>query len=326
MVHTPVRLGILGTSLLRRPGLRQNLEVQGLAVVVEETLSSFLSDFEHQNELDVLLLDLEQAEDDDLDVLEALLEHSPVPMVFYDGTGKADSRAWWGKFARKIVEAASARPPRAAQPVAAPPPKPPATEVLRQRVWVLGASFGGPEALKRFLKALPAAPDIAMIIGQHIGEGFVEVLAAQLNRVTSLRVLPAAEGAPLQSGHVYVAPVQQRIAVDAQGCLRMREEPERLTYRPSINALMEEVAARFGPHSGAIVFTGMGDDGARGCRAIVEAGGVVWAQDSASCAIDSMPSCARATGLVSRSGSPELLAQALCAHLETASPPRASAR
>ncbi|KAB7628134.1 chemotaxis protein CheB, partial [Alkalilimnicola sp. S0819] len=88
-----------------------------------------------------------------------------------------------------------------------------------------------------------------------------------------------------------------------------------LSYAPSIDSVMEEVARRYGANGGAIIFSGMGDDGARGCQAVAGAGGLVWAQDSASCAIDSMPSCARNTGVVAHSAPPEALARDLAAHL-----------
>ena len=331
----PVRVGILGTTLMGRADLREGLEAHGLHVVVEETLSGFLTDLDHQNQLDVLLVDLEQADDDDLDVLDALVEHSPVPMVFHAVAGHSASPVWMRKLAAKLADAGRAQPLPRAEPAPAEPaveiapivPPPVAAASIPGvrakglppglRLWVLGASFGGPEALKRFLSSFRSVPaDTAFLIGQHIGDGFVEVLAAQLNRATPFTVVPAASGQRLESGRVYVAPVRERVLIDDTGVLHLVPDGEKRVYQPSIDALMEEAAARFGPDCGAIIFSGMGDDGTRGCRAIASAGGAIWAQDSDSCAIDSMPSCARATGLVRRIGSPEVLAGQLAAYLE----------
>lgn len=316
MAADKVRIGILGTAPSGRGPLREALQKYSIDVVVEETLAQFLSDIECQNDVDVLVLDLERANDEDLDVLDALMEHSPVPMVFYDGGGRAGNARWWENFAAKVVGAAAHRPPR---PQAPPPTQEPAPAqsdrlIPNQRVWVLGASFGGPEALKRFLSALPERPGLAMIIAQHIGDGFVEVLAAQLNRVTKCRVVPATTGVRIEDGRIFVAPVDARITIDADGYVQLRPHEQRLSYRPSIDGLMEEVARRYGSNAGAIVFSGMGDDGARGCCAIANAGGTVWAQDRASCAIDSMPLHACATGVVARTGTPEELAHALAAY------------
>jgi chemosensory pili system protein ChpB (putative protein-glutamate methylesterase) len=334
----PVRVGILGTTLMGRADLREGLEAHGLQVVVEETLSGFLTDLDHQNQLDVLLVALEQADDDDLDVLDALVEHSPVPMVFHAVAGHGASSAWMRKLAAKLADAGRARPVLRVEPT---PPQPPVVAVAANvvvttplpaaaqpgvrakglpeglRLWVLGASFGGPEALKRFLSSFRTVPaNTAFLIGQHIGDGFVEVLAAQLNRATPFSVMPAASGLRLESGRVYVAPVRERVLIDDSGMLHLVPDGEKRVYQPSIDALMEEAAARFGADCGAIIFSGMGDDGTRGCRAVASAGGAVWAQDSASCAIDSMPSCARATGLVRRMGSPEALAGQLALYLD----------
>jgi chemosensory pili system protein ChpB (putative protein-glutamate methylesterase) len=80
---------------------------------------------------------------------------------------------------------------------------------------------------------------------------------------------------------------------------------------------MTRVAERYANRSGAIVFSGMGDDGVEGCRAVVAHGGTVWAQEAESCLVSSMPDHVRAAGLASFSGSPELLALKLTEHLNT---------
>lgn len=307
-----VRVAILGTGLMGRPDLRQGLAACGLEIAVEETLADFLSNVSHHDQIDVILVDLEQAEDEDLDILDSLVEFNPRPMVFHDVAGRAGDAAWLRRLAGKLSDAAGrgvpSRPAASAAVLAPSRQEPP----RGLRCWVLGASFGGPEALKRFLSAIPELPPQAcFIIGQHIGDGFVEVLAAQLNRVSPFRVQPAADGDVLESGCIYVAPVRERLRLEQAGVIRLEPELERHTYLPSIDCLMEEVAARFGAACGAIIFSGMGDDGTRGCAAIARVGGTVWAQDKASSAIDSMPACAWATGLVQRSGSPEQLAVAL---------------
>lgn len=368
-----VRLGILASSLTGGNALRDALKADGMEIVVEETLSGFLSDVGNHNRVNVLLVDLEGATDEDLDVLDALLEHSPLPMVFVEENARPDNAKWLGRLIAKIEEEAANGPqPSEAEPllavddfleidpelesaidvasddplfgmgdesefvtaehypdegetglegiqideVAGAPPESTLVPAMRhQRVWVLGASFGGPEALKRFLTAMPAIPNAAFIIAQHIGDGFVDVLASQLNRSTKFHVTPAANGAQLENGKILVAPTRETVNIDPSGRVFLRPDKINRPYTPSIDAVMKEVAERFGANSGAIIFSGMGDDGAEGCRHIARAGGVIWAQDSASCAIDSMPNCARKTGTVRRNGSPEALAHALVQHM-----------
>ena len=84
-----------------------------------------------------------------------------------------------------------------------------------------------------------------------------------------------------------------------------------LLYRLSIDAVLMNVARRYGKRSGAIIFSGMGNDGTEGVRAMAAQGAEVWAQDAASCLVSSMPDQVRQTGLVSFSGTPEALAQRL---------------
>lgn len=295
------------------PGdLRAALVRCGLQVVAEDTVTQFASGLRwNQAQADAVLLDLDGATDAELDLLDGLLERLALPMIFQDGRARTDDPVWLQRLAGKIR--AEAAVPAAVSMAAASARLVP--EPLR--CWALGASFGGPEALKRFLTAISEPPpQTAFVIGQHIGDGFVDVLASQLNRATAFQVASATDGAVLESGRIFVAPVRERLRIDPSGVIRLEPEvTERGFYTPSIDRLMEEVAVRFGERSGAIVFSGMGDDGARGSVAIARAGGIVWAQAAASCTIDSMPNCARATGTVSRSGTPEELAVALARHL-----------
>lgn len=315
-----ISLALLRSNRAVPDDLRPALERHGLPIVLEDTLSHFANGLRwNDTQVDVLLVDLERADDLELDVLDDLLARVALPMIFLDGGIRCNDILWLQRLVAKIR--ASAIDATATAAPAHPQPNRPRRSPTRLRCWVLGASFGGPEALKRFLSVITEPPPAtAFIIGQHIGDGFVDVMAAQLNRATVFNVKPATDGVQLESGCVFVAPVRERLRIDAEGRLRLRPETERRTYMPSIDCVMEEVAAHFGMDSGAIVFSGMGDDGARGSVAIARAGGTVWAQDSASCAIDSMPNCARATGSVKRNGSPEELAADLVEHLAATAP------
>lgn len=180
-----------------------------------------------------------------------------------------------------------------------------------RRVWVLGASLGGPQAVRAFLSRLSGESPIAFILAQHIGEGFDQLLASQLDRETALHVACARAGARLRHGDVLLAPLDRALRIDRDGCVRLHPLAERGIYSPSIDEVMHEVAQRYGANAGAIVFSGMGDDGIEGARAIAAEGGVVWAQDAASAVISSMPDHARRAGVVSLSGPPESLADQL---------------
>lgn len=181
-------------------------------------------------------------------------------------------------------------------------------------VWVLGASIGGPQALKEFIAELPADVPAAFIVAQHIGNGFVELLANQLDRVTALQVRAAETGLRLGAGQIVVAPVEQRITF-SDGVIALQPNRRKSVYSPSIDEVMTEVATAFGHRANAIVFSGMGCDGVEGARAVVAAGGTVWGQESSTCIISSMADAARDAGVVSESGAPAELAARLLASL-----------
>lgn len=322
-----VRIALLGSNRAIRGRLRAALSEFGLDVVTEDCLSGVVKSPELLDGVDAVLVDLEHASDRDLDALDTLLGMTQLPLTFSEAAHRGSNKRWIRSLAEKLQS--SVGPGRVAPAPAdagtAAPATPEPTRI-KTPVWVLGASFGGPEAVKRFLTAVPAAPDAVFILAQHIGEGFHELLAQQLNRSTVFRVAVAEEGMPLEPGCIFVAPVFNRLHIDENDCFHLvPDRPERVSYSPNIDVVMTEVGHRYGPRSGAIIFSGMGDDGTEGCRALVGAGGVVWAQDSESCAIDSMPACARATGMVSHVADPEQLAVDLVRHLDAESRSGASA-
>lgn len=182
---------------------------------------------------------------------------------------------------------------------------------LAREVWVLGASIGGPQAVKAFLRGLPANFPAGFILAQHIGVGFVSLLAEQLRQVTDLEVLTAEPGKRLLCGQLLVAPVEKRLVFDEYGYIQFAPITQRTIYSPSIDDVITEVTKKYGKNSRAIIFSGMGSDGTIGCREVAAAGGTIWAQEAKSCVISSMADSVRDSGLVSASGQPEELAQYL---------------
>ena len=99
--------------------------------------------------------------------------------------------------------------------------------------------------------------------------------------------------------------------MDASGRIRRCGTAWESVHRPDINAVLTDVAETFGVHCGAILFSGLGKDGASGCEAISKHGGFVRTQSSASCVISNLPEAARRSCQVELSGNPEELAHAL---------------
>ncbi len=177
------------------------------------------------------------------------------------------------------------------------------------RIFVLGASIGGPEAIKAFLAQLPKSVPAAFVVAQHMGSEFLEMMAVQLDAASPLPVRCPKSGERLRHGEVVVAPANEPISFDDSGCLQMSTASSGSPYNPSIDHLARAAADRFGDHATLILFSGMGSDGVEGGRYLTSRGGQVWVQDRASCVISSMIDSAKSQGLVRFEGTPVQLAE-----------------
>lgn len=189
--------------------------------------------------------------------------------------------------------------------------------IAARNVWVIGASIGGPQSVKRFLVAIQTRLPVAFVLAQHIGSNFVSLLAKQLDKVSGMKVIAATEGHLLKHNEVVIAPTSQRITLDKQGFIRLKPLEAKSIYTPSIDTVMTDISMRYGVHTSAIMFSGMGCDGVRGSQLIASRGGRVWAQDTDSCVISSMPDSTRRAGIVGFNGTPEELAVQLTGYFES---------
>ncbi|MBE9607361.1 chemotaxis-specific protein-glutamate methyltransferase CheB [Acetobacteraceae bacterium H6797] len=192
----------------------------------------------------------------------------------------------------------------------APPPRPaamPMTAALMQgrpRVIAIGCSTGGPQALAALVKRLAHPPPVPIVVVQHMPAGFTAMLADHLNRLGGPKCAEAQDGEVLRAGHLYIAPGDRHLLVNAQGdalVAKLTSDPPENFCRPAVDPMFRSLCAAVGGRVLAVILTGMGQDGLLGARAIAQAGGTILAQDEASSVVWGMP------GAVSRAG----LAQAL---------------
>jgi two-component system chemotaxis response regulator CheB len=172
---------------------------------------------------------------------------------------------------------------------------------LEQRfpVVVLAASTGGPATVMRLAPGFTRNFPAAVILVQHMPASFTTQYAAQLAEFTSMRVKEAEPNESLQPGTFYICPGGHHLRVTPTGRFHLDGSSGRINgYLPSIDATMESVAAFAGAMSIGAILTGMGNDGAVGAKAIKAAGGLVLAQDEATCVIFGMPAEAIKTGAV----------------------------
>lgn len=182
--------------------------------------------------------------------------------------------------------------------------------------WVIGASLGGPAAVKRFLQSLPEDINCSFIIAQHIDENFLPVLADILTTSSSFEVKVANGSNPMSPGKIYLAPLKGKIIFLQDGSMLVDHSQKwSEPYSPCIDDVIESVSAVYKEKSGAIIFSGMGQDGLNGSQKMKALGGTIWAQSVDTCANGSMPDAVIAADLTSVVESPEMLAEQLAEQL-----------
>ena len=170
---------------------------------------------------------------------------------------------------------------------------------MRFPVVVLAASTGGPATVMRLAPGFTRDFPAAVILVQHMPASFTSQYALQLSEFTGIRVKEAEANDALQPGILYVCPGGQHLRVSPTGRVQLDATTGRIDgYLPNIDVTMESVAAYGGAMSIGVVLTGMGSDGARGARAIKQAGGLVIAQDEATSVIFGMNAEAIKAGVV----------------------------
>jgi len=171
------------------------------------------------------------------------------------------------------------------------------------RVVAIGASTGGPEAVRSVLVALPATLDAGVVVAIHMPEDFTGAYANRLHELCALEVKEAVHHDPIVPGRVLVAPGHSHMVVrrgPTRAFVELHQLPPVNGHRPSIDLLLESVAEAFGPFALGLLLTGMGKDGAAGLGRMRAAGAQTFAQDEASCVVYGMPKVAIETGAASR--------------------------
>lgn len=184
---------------------------------------------------------------------------------------------------------AGKRKPSQPQPVAFAAGAPP-------RIVAIGASTGGPQALREILVHLPADFPLPVLCVQHIGSDFLPELLTWLAEASPMPVHKAAQGEIPRAGTVYFAPEDAHLELDHNGCFSLSRAAPCDGHRPSVTITMRSVAERFGGGAVGVLLTGMGRDGADGMRDIAAQGGITIAQNEASCVVYGMPREAVALG------------------------------
>ena len=172
------------------------------------------------------------------------------------------------------------------------------TWVIRKadRLVAIGASAGGPIAVKHVLLGLPRNFPAAIIIVQHVDERFAPGMAEWLSRESPVSVRVAKEGERPEVGTALLAGTNDHLIFKGANCLGYTPEPRDQVYRPSVDVFFESVSMHWSGDAVGVLLTGMGRDGARGLKTLRSKGHYTIAQDEATSAVYGMPKAAATLG------------------------------
>jgi two-component system chemotaxis response regulator CheB len=349
-----IRVLVVDDSALMRKLIPQMLESDPAIEVVGTAMDgTFCLKKIEELKPHVVTLDLQMPGMNGIDTLKEIMRRQPLPVIVVSShstegasvtlkalglgafdfvTKPTDAMAHMTESASELISKIKAaavgkllRPspmgmPVRAEKISATKSGPPPTKLV-----AIGISTGGPQALEFLLAQLPPDFPGAIVVVQHMPEGFTEMFARRLDEICSLRVKEAQSGDILQAGRVLICPGSRHMRVKhlTKGDVVVLNDDVRVNgHRPSVDVLFHSVAEEFGSRAIAALMTGMGDDGAEGLGAVKKAGGVTIAQNEESCVVFGMPKAAIERGYASRVVALDVLAttlQALCARSESRS-------
>ena len=165
----------------------------------------------------------------------------------------------------------------------------PAPSSVKEKVICIGASTGGPQAIKEILMSVPHKFPAPILIVQHMSAGFTEGMVSWLKNNTGHDVRVADHGDVLRSGVVYFAPEGSHTEISSDKRVLLSDAPNVNEIRPSVSVLFHSAARNLGSSVVGVLLTGMGRDGADGLLEIKRSGGYTIAQDEDSSIVFGMP-------------------------------------
>jgi len=159
------------------------------------------------------------------------------------------------------------------------------------KIFAIGASTGGVQALTVLLRALPANTPGTLIV-QHMPAQFTTSFAERMNENCAAQVSEAKDGDRVIPGRVLIAPGGFHMLLQRSGanyCVTVKDGPSVCRQKPSVEVMFKSVAKYAGANAVGAILTGMGSDGANGLLSMRESGAHTIAQDEDSCVVFGMP-------------------------------------
>ncbi|HUO33357.1 MAG TPA: chemotaxis response regulator protein-glutamate methylesterase [Candidatus Acidoferrum sp.] len=187
------------------------------------------------------------------------------------------------------------------------------------KILAIRVSTGGPQALEKIVPLLPGNFAVPVVIVQHMPKIFTRFLADRLSSHSQIRVRECIPGSILRPGEAWIAPGDYHMTLKPLNdsiLLETNQGPPENSCRPAVDALFRSVAQVYGKSTLALILTGMGSDGLRGCKAVREAGGQIFVQDEATSVVWGMPGAVAHAGLADKMIPLEEVSQEICRCVE----------
>ena len=317
-----VRVLVVDDSALMRKLIPQMLAAdESIDVVGTAMDGSFCLKKIEELKPNVVTLDLEMPGMNGIDALKEIMRRQPVPVIVFSShstegasvtmkalglgafdfvTKPKDASAHMAETAKELIAKVKAAAecklkPRMTMSTPQKATKTSAATGSATKVVAIGVSTGGPQAMEYLLQQLPGDFPGAIVVVQHMPDGFTDMFARRLDEIATLRVKEAQSGDLLQPGRVLICPGSRHMKVKRLpfgDVVILSDEPHVNGHRPSVDVLMRSVAEEFHANAVGVIMTGMGDDGAEGLGMLKKEGGMTIAQNEESCVVYGMPKAA----------------------------------
>lgn len=275
---------------------------------------------------DVMTLDVEMPRMDGISFLEKVMQHFPTRTIIFSSLAKTGSETYFRALeagaieilekpsidvsqsmeglAQMIVEKVKAvakarlNTLKSLTPMTAAPAAKTSLAKTTHQLLAVASSTGGTEALKVFLRGMPADIPGTLIV-QHMPPGFTKSFADNLNGMFPFEVKEAQEGDQVVPGRVLIAPGNYHMEITRSGAyyyVKLHQEAPLHSVRPAADYMMKSVAKYVGKNAMGVVLTGMGKDGAEGLLEMKKAGAYTVVQNEETCVVYGMPGAAVALG------------------------------
>ncbi|HSP84334.1 MAG TPA: chemotaxis protein CheB [Psychrobacter sp.] len=175
----------------------------------------------------------------------------------------------------------------------------------------LGASMGGPSAVKEFLDYLSPMLPVSILLAHHFNLTMISTLPRILNRHNDWRCQMITSSQRMRIGQCLIVPIDKQIVCDSTGRIILLDQAWEGDYKPAIGQILKNTSDVYGSELINIIFSGMGNDGTQYLELIQDNDSQLWAQDPTLSACPSQPQAIIDSGYCTFIGSPQALAQKL---------------